>query len=131
MENNMRYIGFLKEYGNIKESQTFSEAVEKGIVNDSLVIEKIVNYLDKGTVFFGWMHYFEDLQTKKPVAPHMYYTDGEWIWPSYFSYYLKKYPNYFISTEFIEYLTQIDFKIPNKVIDKNKIEKEFVTKLKG
>jgi len=34
----------------------------------------------------------------------MYLTDGEWIWPSYYVYYLEKYPNIIVPKIFLDHV---------------------------
>lgn len=39
-----------------------------------------------------------------PIGQRMYLTDGEWIWPSYYVYYLEKYPNIIVPTIFLDHV---------------------------
>ncbi|MFM7859303.1 MAG: hypothetical protein ACKO96_47125, partial [Flammeovirgaceae bacterium] len=55
--------------------------------------------------------------------PDSYYSDGSWIWPSYFPYYLIKFPRYPIDSEFIDFLLARNFQ-PSKIL--NKEEKDLI-----
>lgn len=97
----MKLIGFIKEHDNIAEAIGLDSTKHTA---SKIETEKVIQYLDQGKIIFGWMGYAYDLETKKPIAPHSYHSDGVWVWPSYFSYYLKKHPTMNVAQEFIEYL---------------------------
>ncbi|HEY1201462.1 MAG TPA: hypothetical protein VGE79_10795, partial [Niastella sp.] len=80
-------------------------------------IEKAIQYLDKGVLFFGWMGFVTDVKTKQLIAPDGYYTDGVWIWPSYFPYYLKQFPAVYINEDFVEHLMIRNYKFVNDFDD--------------
>jgi hypothetical protein len=125
----MKYIGFIKEHDKISESVSYNEILASRD-NDKDIIKKIIDYLDNGEIIFGWMGYYNDLDNNTPIEPHSYHTDGIWVWPSYFSYYLKKYLNYNLSEEFLNYLIDKSFSYKNGIpFDKSKIEQELIDKL--
>ncbi len=116
----MRLIGFIKEHNNIEEAVAFSDI--KDTDNNYQEITKIIDYLNDGILVLGWMGYFTDIEDREVlISPDSYYTDGVYIWPKYFPYYLKKYPNMFIAKEFENHIIEKEFKI-KKDIDINKIE---------
>lgn len=91
---------------------------------------KIIDYLEKGSVIIALMEYFEDLDNSSPVEPLCYFTDGTWIWPSYYIYILKKHDDFRIDKGFYEYVASIKFII--KILDKKtlqNIENEFSKQL--
>lgn len=103
----------------------FSRNMIKRVTNDSILETntlgsnldnetrlKIIEYLDRGHLVYGWMHYFEDYHTKEPIAPHAYFTDGTWVWPSYFSFYLEKLPNYKVDSAFLEHIANYNYRVP-------------------
>ena len=102
----MKLVGFIKEHDH-KLGNTFKDVVEKSLKEYDP--EAIINYLEKGSLLFGWMGYFNDLETNEPVSPHAYYTDGTWVWPSYFPYYLGKYRSITFDNEFLHYLEARNF----------------------
>lgn len=108
----MKLIGFIKEYNNLDEGIALDTLLDSKAtaINDT---EKVLDYLNQGILLLGWMGYFIDVRTKELIAPDSYFTDGVWVWPSYFPYYLKKYPSMQVDKEFITYLNakSFDFKI--------------------
>ena len=48
----------------------------------------VARHQQQAVLVFGWMHYVHDAETGELVAPHGYYTDGEWVWPAYLLHYL-------------------------------------------
>ena len=99
----MKYVGFIKELDNVSFAKDFKNYFTSAN-RDNL---DILKYLDKGISFGGWMSYVSEVEDIDiSIAPFEYFTDGEWIWPVYFPYYLKKYKNFYIPIEFIEYLAR-------------------------
>ena len=105
----MKHIGFIKEH-----DQGITNAIPFGkVINSSNPpndnIKKVISYLNKGIFLAGATGSFYNIHTKEPIIDIEYFTDGEWIWPAYFSYYLKKYPNFPIDQDFINYLSDKNF----------------------
>jgi hypothetical protein len=127
----MKYIGFIKEYDNISEATSFTDILGEN-TNDLRIINNILNHLDNSTVIFGLMHYVDDLETKEHAVPHYYCSDGEWIWPSYFPYYVRKYMNYNLDNNFVHYcLKQKNNNTELKKDTKEKIFKTLLHKLEN
>ena len=117
----MKLIGFIKEYNNVKNAVSLENALF--VQNDSFQKnkEKVIEYLKQGELLLAWMGYFFDYHTREPIAPDSYFTDGVWVWPSYFPYYLEKYPNMYVDDSFLDYLISKDFNFKlNKEFIKNK-----------
>jgi hypothetical protein len=79
------------------------------------------------------MNTIVSLDTNELIVPNCYYTDGNFVWPAYFSYYLRKYPNYKIDSDFLKHLEKNNFdfskiKISNKL--KLDLEKQLPHNLK-
>ena len=106
----MRLTGFIKEYNNIKEAVGLTELISVDS-NSGSDIEKIVKYLNNGVLLLAWMGYFIDEKTNKLIAPDSYLTDGIWIWPAYYPYYLQKYPSMRIDTDFLAHLENRNFEL--------------------
>lgn len=104
----MRLVGFITEYENIIEAEPLSDALSIVDGND-VYNSQILSYLDKGELVFGWMSHYVDLETGEWIAPKAYYTDGYWVWPSFYPYYLRKNPSMKIEKDFLDYLISIDF----------------------
>lgn len=121
----MKLIGFIKEHNNIKEAIDYS-VFKTGMSHP--VSAEIINYLDSGIYIFGWMGVFMDLDNQDIISPDCYYTDGIYVWPAYFSYYLKKHPNTQIDEHFLEHASKNNFRIDESKIDdclKEELELEF------
>ena len=54
-----------------------------------------------------WMGYFIDPESGILICPDEYYTDGVYVWPGYFSYFLKKYPAWNLDKTFLEHVEVI------------------------
>jgi hypothetical protein len=120
----MKLLGFIKEYDNLKESIEL-EIFLNSRAQKPIDIKKTIEYLEKGVLVFGWMGYCRDIKTKQLIAPHAYYTDGVWVWPSYYPYYLKQFSSVHIDEEFVEYLIARNYKFVNDFEDRlNSFETE-------
>ena len=111
----MILLGFIKEYNPIAEAVALDELINNPLEIDN-DIEKIITYLSGGELVLSLMTYFRDFKTNQLIAPMGYYTDGIWVWPSYITYYLRKYPYMSIDLDFISHVKSNNF---NMSIDKN------------
>ncbi|MBE9602259.1 hypothetical protein [Pedobacter sp. MC2016-24] len=109
----MKYIGFITENTKIEGSDSFAYMLSKPPNKDEDILKKVVKYLDEGVIIFGWMGYSYDFKTKQPIAPDAYYTDGVYVWPGYYSYYLNTYSQE-LDGDFVEYLRENKFKLKDK-----------------
>lgn len=114
----MDLIGFITEHNNISESVKYTNNLGE-IPNDTSIVSRLINYLNKGTLVFSWMGYFTDIENDNLICPDSYYTDGHYIWPGYFPYYLKKHENFIIDKGFITFLTENNFNYLSKLTDKD------------
>ncbi|MBT2622436.1 hypothetical protein [Chryseobacterium sp. ISL-6] len=76
------------------------------------------------------MGVFIDVENNRFIAPQIYYSDGEWIWPSYLIYYLEKDVSFNLGKDFIDNLQEKGFLM--KIISKERlseIENTFCEKL--
>ncbi|MDC8098673.1 hypothetical protein [Chryseobacterium rhizosphaerae] len=125
----MKYIGFIKEYNKVTESFSLSEYKSKqNYTNEEKA--NIVHYLKKGDIILTWMGVFLDLDNNNFIGPQIYYTDGEWVWPSYLIYYLEKEIFFDLKEEFTNYLKEKKYKL--NIISKEKLremEYDFSDKL--
>lgn len=97
----MKYVGFIKELDKLSFAMGFKSCFTNIYRDNSDVVE----YLENGVAFASWMDYVSEVENIEIlIALFEYFTDGEWIWPVYFSYYLRKYKNFYIPIEFIEYV---------------------------
>lgn len=128
----MKYIGFIKEYNNIKEAMALSDltsTLHMPIRNDH---SNIISYLNEGILLLAWMGYFVDVEENELIAPDTYFTDGIWVWPAYFPYYLSKFPTMKLSHAFLDNVRTRNYQLgytPDLLINKPKWEKELALKL--
>lgn len=103
----MKLIGFLKEHHPyIEESNEVNESI---FINDGdPLYTKVISYLNKGNTLLYYMEIILDSRGNT-VGPLSIQTDGYWIWPSYFQYYLKRYPHNDLYNFFINDLEQRQF----------------------
>ncbi|WP_128330791.1 hypothetical protein [Apibacter sp. HY039] len=113
----MKYIGFIKEFDDVIFAKEFKDCVTH-IYRDNT---GIIKYLEKGTYFGGWMEAVTEVENDDIFVSNLeYFTDGEWVWPAYYSYYLKKYQNFYVSPKFLEHINK------NKEKQINLTEKELL-----
>jgi len=122
----MKFIGFIKKFD---PKNPFSvELKDYGSSNDlkSDELIKIIEYLKSGVSIWDWMEYWFD-ENDEPIGGAEYYSDGEWVWPLYYIYYLVKY-KISVDHDFLAHCRKNDFKmaqIDNK--QKMDLSKEFET----
>nr|WP_294950508.1 hypothetical protein [uncultured Mucilaginibacter sp.] len=107
--NKIKLVGFVKEYHNNEQAIPFEDFISSR--SGKYDFEKILKYLRQGDLVFGWMSYIMDLKTNLPLVPNNYHTDGIWVWPAYFPYFIARYPllDNDIDHEFISYLENKDY----------------------
>ncbi len=127
----MIFAGFLEiEDENVRGASPFFEMFSKKPF-DKFLKERIIKYLDNGIFLTGVMTYVSDDEGKQ-IGPLTYFTDGKFIWPVYYPYYLKKYSNFIIAPELMAYAQLNNYVIPP--IDPTQlsvIEKEFDAEWRG
>ena len=84
----MKLTGFIKEHNDIPEAEYFLSLPKVNILPHQLA--KATEYLSNGTLVLSWMGYFWDISNRKIISSDSYYSDGEYIWPSYYPIYLRK-----------------------------------------
>lgn len=102
----MKTIGFIKQYDEHKEAKELQEYLIDNYENVNKDV--IISYLEKGVPAIDWMTWLfdEDGVEEISIGPHGCTTDGIWVWPSYLEYYLKKYSNFKLDQEFVDYVIQ-------------------------
>ncbi|SMD08375.1 hypothetical protein [Pedobacter africanus] len=114
----MKYVGFIKENTNIKEAISFEDMIKSKADYDHETLKKIKSYLSNGLLVFSWMGYTQDPIKKVFIAPDGYSTDGEWIWPDYYYYYIDNY-SIEVDREFFMHMSKVgfDLKISDKLLE--------------
>lgn len=107
----MKLIGLRKEIDKTLENYRYENSPGLKIISEISEEEKklLLNYLNNGKVVFTKTlavcdgdHY---------INPYMLHSDGEWIWPSYFSFYLSKEDFANLDKVFLASLRTKEFKI--------------------
>jgi len=129
----MKLTGFILEHDEYSVDAFYFEEMRGGSIIEAELLSKIISYLENGEFIYGWMHYESDWLSKETLCPNGYYTDGIWVWPGYYTEYLKKYPGVRIRKSFVDYMASNDFinngkKLPKTFI--NKFEKDLTCKLR-
>ncbi len=85
----MKYVGFLRQHDPCSLAEdllALPNCPSSPAGREELDV--VVRHQQRAAFVFGWMHYVSDAQTGELIAPHGYYTDGEWVWPAYLLHYL-------------------------------------------
>ncbi len=85
----MKYVGFLQQHDPCPVAEDLL-ALPGGppSAEERERLAVVARHEQRAALVFGWMHYVSDAQTGELIAPHGYYTDGEWVWPAYLLHYL-------------------------------------------
>jgi len=106
----MKFIGFLKEEDkNIRDGKHLDEMFTDLPIDERLR-KNIIEYLSSGLFLTGVMSYIYDNEGN-PIGNLDYFTDGEFIWPVYYPYYLKKYDNFLIAPKLLSHAQSNNFVI--------------------
>lgn len=109
----MKPIGFLKEHDlGLSELKSVEQLLNPKISNNASMFGKLINYLETGVTVWPLLVWLYD-KDGTSIGPCSLKTDGRWIWPSYFVYYLKKHPNMEISLDFLDDVAENDFEVPD------------------
>ncbi|SHN07603.1 DUF4372 domain-containing protein [Chitinophaga sp. CF418] len=84
-------------------------------------LSDIVTYLNNGVSVIRFISNVYD-ESGGLIGPNIIYTDGLWIWPSYYSFYLKKHPQIEVPEEFILWVGSNG----QKMVDLSQSEKNYV-----
>jgi hypothetical protein len=113
----MKTTGFLvaHEQKILGEAITYLDS-EDGVTIDERNLASILRYLEAGKIIFAMTLSIQD-KAGDIIAPYEVYTDGEWVWPRYYSYYIEKKEIISISLAFLRKMESIDFSIPKVSIE--------------
>ncbi len=121
----MKFTGFIKEYDNNIPGTAVSELLSAGFTADDK--SKIVDYLKNGKPFVGIMEMQHDLFDNEVIGPCEYRTDGVYVWPGYYQFYVNKYSDCYIDEEFARHFSsnsEVDINLSES--DLKAIEQEFM-----
>lgn len=120
----MKIIGFLEIHNpEVKCSKNIEDLSIACDVNYSNLESNylVESYLALGIPIIKMISPVYDIENNL-IGSYTINTDGVWIWPSYYSYYLKKYPNIKVPNDFINHI-----KLNNaKLIEVSPLELKYV-----
>jgi len=99
----MNVIGFLITHNPEIKCARDLEDLFSGATVDQTDLEQVILYVRQGIPTIKFMSDVCDTDGKS-MGQLMYLTDGEWIWPGYYVYYLAKYPGIKVPKVFIDYV---------------------------
>lgn len=97
-----QFVGFnIEREPLIRSSVEFSKMFVEHKYNSS-DRAKVIACLEDGVFLTGAMLYIYD-DEKKPIGNLDYFTNGRFVWPIYYLYYLKKYDNFYIDSNLLNF----------------------------
>ena len=88
--NELKWVGCIVEEDRHRHAVSYAAFMAQLIDAPAEAVAQAVAFLARGTVVLALMGFFSDLKTGEEVAPLVYYTDGQWVRPSYLAYYLDQ-----------------------------------------
>jgi len=115
----MKVIGFRSDKdGKIIHGNYISESsISAEIFLPANELDEIVEYLNNGIPLLSLTLWLMD--GNKNIGPYRILTDGEWIWPSHFSYFVKN-GDYRLTKKFVSHIEANKFLV-RKLTDKQLI----------
>lgn len=104
----MRTIGFRKEKDAKVVKEKYYEDINLSsaqLINGEQEKNKIIEYLNKSDHIFAITLALYDKEYY--IGPYMIFSDGVWLWPSYFAYYLTA--QAYLNEDFLNHLRQKDY----------------------
>ena len=102
-------IGFKKEYEKVLINSNY--IYEKNNNSFSFVTDEemgmVIQFLEESDMIFSKTLAVFDGENY--IGPYMIFSDGEWIWPSYFLYYLAKQKR--VNSDFLFHVRQKEYTI--------------------
>lgn len=122
----MKTIGFIEKH----DSNTIKEEyLDKPSDFDFSTItetekEKIITYLNKAEMVMAFTLALYD--GDKYIGPYSLHSDGEWIWPSHFAYYLNKFNFSSMTDDFLNHMRAKDYKVSPLTLDQKRLVELFL-----
>jgi hypothetical protein len=96
-------IGILKDFDSgITCAKALTELTAAPMAENAYNAS-FISYLKQGVPVIKLLTSDDDADGT-PIGQRKYLTDGEWIWPSYYVYYLEKYPNIIVPKIFLDHV---------------------------
>jgi hypothetical protein len=115
----MKLIGFKEKYDStllLSKSAKISEDKPQTLLSDN-EIGLISGYLENSEMIFSKTYALYD--NEQFIGPYMIFSDGNWIWPSYFSHFLKSDKE--IDEEFAHHVREVGYRSDKLSTEKKRI----------
>ena len=118
----MHFVGFLKRHEPMICATEAYPITMGGGRFTMAERNAVIDFLDQGTAIIPFLHWVHDTDGQ-PLSPHIIYSDGQWIWPSYYKVYLQKYPQISVPAAFVKHVKNgIDVNTELKGLDRHYVE---------
>jgi hypothetical protein len=124
----MKTVGFLNVHEKSILGNVIGYDVNHPLDIDEMDRKKILQYLSAGTYIFGMTLSLQDSE-KNIIGPYEIYTDGQWLWPKYYSYYISKKIINSIPEEFFIAMKGRDFMLSPLNMDRKQEAENFFMNL--
>ncbi len=99
----MRLIGFIQEHDDVAEALPFEQCFGNLSLGTNEYL-KLIQYLENGCSILSWMGYVEHITTGEPIVPDSYSSDGYFVWPDYFTYYVRELKGFVVEPDLLEHV---------------------------
>jgi len=106
----MNIVGFISEHESISRPNLGIPLKElfNGLEITPSKLSKIIDYLQNAKCLISKTLFFFDTENN-PIGSYIIYTDGKWLWPSYYVYYMKMKSRILIPNDFIKNIESNNF----------------------
>lgn len=99
----MNVVGFIMEHdSNLECAKELSDMRTGEPLSDD-ILDKLIVYMRQGIQMMKTISTRYDTDGEDTRA-RSYMSDGEWIWPEYYAFYLKKYPGIQVPQAFLDHV---------------------------
>jgi hypothetical protein len=100
----MKAVGFLHKHDpHISCSKELTNILSIHC-NEDRNLKLVASYLKKGIPVIKYISELYD-KDEELIGPNIVYTDGDWVWPGYYIFYLNKYKNLMIPEAFLKHIS--------------------------
>lgn len=124
----MKLIGFWQEHDGDKILKDYlcEPHNPPEVFPDAKEVDMLVKYLDNGDSILSMTLGLRD--GDKSIGAYHIRSDGEWIWPSHFSYYLKNGDYRFLTKEFVNHVA-LNSRLPGWKFNLMQIAKRYISRV--
>jgi hypothetical protein len=109
----MKMAGFIRRLddGIISKVVDYDRLNENAVTIEQPVMDNVLSYLAMGKMIFAITLALEDTDGSY-IGPYALYTDGEWIWPEYYSYFIRTGQVTTMPKDFLDQMSVNHFAVP-------------------